>query len=329
MSAVLEPFRELVRRRLWPVAVLLLVAAVAAPKLLADPAVPAVVSAGTAVQDDGPFSSRAITTVAAADGTERRRVLGALKDPFKPTGKQPKRTSSSSSASPSASSSSPSSSSSSSSSSGSSSGSGSSGGGLDDVSVPGLVGVDTTSGTTTPPSTGDTTTSAPKTTVPRYALRIAFDEEKRTLERLDPLPDADKPAIIYLGLLQDGKTAVFLLDASVTAEGDGSCHPSPTDCQRLYLEKGETAFFEVAGSDGSAGEQHQLDLLSINTKASASKAKAPKATKARAAVAAAGRRALRARMARVGRLRFDARTGRLRELSAAEWRRARARAASR
>ncbi|MDP9386197.1 MAG: hypothetical protein M3P50_13420, partial [Actinomycetota bacterium] len=144
-----------------------------------------------------------------------------------------------------------------------------------------------------------------------FSLRVRFDGAPKTLERLAALPDAENPAIIYLGVLQNSKTAVFLLDSSVEAQGDGKCNPSPSDCQRLYMREGDTEFLDVAGENGA---QYQIDLLDIRSKP------ADSTEEETAAVSAKGRRALRARMSRVGRLRYDARTGRLRYLSMRAWR---------
>jgi len=159
---------------------------------------------------------------------------------------------------------------------------------------------------------------------------VRWDEEPepRRVERLEPLPDAETPAVIYLGLLKDARTAVFLLGEGVRTEGDGTCRPSPDNCQRVHLRKGDTQFFTVpAGEDGAGtATEHQLDLVSITTKRTRS---ASEARRAYAAASRAGRRALRANTARIGRLRYDARTGLLGRLSLRGHRAAVARAAAR
>ena len=42
--------------------------------------------------------------------------------------------------------------------------------------------------------------------------------------------------LIYLGVLKDGKTAVFLVDHGVSAVGDGDCAPSPDECETLRMQ---------------------------------------------------------------------------------------------
>ncbi len=51
--------------------------------------------------------------------------------------------------------------------------------------------------------------------------------------------------LIYLGVLDDKKTAVFLLDSGVVAQGDGDCQPSRTTCETIRIREGETEFFDV------------------------------------------------------------------------------------
>ena len=80
---------------------------------------------------------------------------------------------------------------------------------------------------------------------------------------------SDNPLLVYLGVKDGGKAAVFMLDSTVTAQGDGSCEPSPANCETLVLREGETEFFDVeAGADGTSAAQFQLDLVDINTKKS-------------------------------------------------------------
>jgi len=328
MSAVRGVLDDLVSRRLWPVALLLVVLAAAAPVLLAKDAEPA--PAAPSANAGAPKTQPIASLVDDFSADARRRVLGAAKDPFRPTGRQPKGrggllTRAGSMATP---------------------GSGSSGSGGSTPSAGGAAsGGDSpsTGGGLAPsgssPVTGPTFPTTPEPspgaeggeeTYALHSLRVRLDGgEERTLERLAPLPDAENPAVIYLGLLKDAKTAVFLLDESVSTDGDGSCQPSPEDCQRLHLKKGETQFFTFTGTDGADGAgmagEIELELVSITTKRTAS------ASRARAAYAAsseAGRRALRSQTARVGRLRYDARTGLLRRLSALDYRIAVARAAA-
>ncbi len=88
--------------------------------------------------------------------------------------------------------------------------------------------------------------------------------ELQRLKRLQPLPSAEAPVLIYLGAIDDGETAVFLLDKGLTAIGDGKCKPSPAQCETLRIRAGETEFFDVVDEAGEVTEQYQLDLVKIH-----------------------------------------------------------------
>src|SRR3954452_23518804 len=84
MNLITDTWRQLVRRRLWPVALVLFAALVAVPLTLAKQpatAAPASVAAAAtpATATDG-YVKLATDTATA----KRRRVLGAEKDPFEP-----------------------------------------------------------------------------------------------------------------------------------------------------------------------------------------------------------------------------------------------------
>ena len=107
--------------------------------------------------------------------------------------------------------------------------------------------------------------------------------------RLTPLPSSDNPFFVYLGLADDQKSAIFLINADAEPNGDGSCKPSQDDCQQIVLRAGDTEFFDL--QSGTAGVvQYQLDLKSIKKYKAASKASA---AKAHARESKAGRETLR------------------------------------
>ena len=99
MNVLTNTWRQLVRRRLWPVAVLLAGGLVAVPVLLARdpepviPEPPAVSApAQTAKTADDPLAEPVVAKATAADRGRRRRVLGSRKDPFAPDAvKHPKK----------------------------------------------------------------------------------------------------------------------------------------------------------------------------------------------------------------------------------------------
>jgi hypothetical protein len=144
-----------------------------------------------------------------------------------------------------------------------------------------------------------------------YSLKVRFgptDGElvTRNVKRLTGLPGGTHPAALYLGLSDDRKAAVFLVDAGVEALGDGRCDPSPEDCQTLTLRKGETEFFT------RGDKQYELDLVGIYSKETKDGAKA---ASARTAIAANGRKSLRKMISRTNGWEYDARTGTLKKRS--------------
>ena len=124
--------------------------------------------------------------------------------------------------------------------------------------------------------------------------------------------------LIYLGVLKDKKTAVFLLDSGILAQGDGTCMPTRTTCETIHIKEGETEFFDVATEDEEGGEgetaQYQLDVLKIRKTETTSTKKAAKSS---ARVSKSGQKILRARIAGDGPLRYhyNKRSGRLEKLS--------------
>ena len=297
MSVLKDTWGQLVRRRLWPVALLLLGALVAVPILLSEdsqPAPAAPTAAGAKAQTAAAANADPIVALASAEEARRRRVLGARKDPFEPAPMKPRKPISTPDATSI----------------------------TLDSPVPEDTGAGAGSGTGGSGSTPsldlpvpdpEATPEAPKPTYPLYTLTVRFGlSENITLprskvERLEALPDSDAPVLVYIGVLEGGKVAVFMVDHDTTAQGDGSCKPDPATCETIHLRVGDTEFFDVMGEDGEVSAQYQLDLVDINVKKTASAAEARKAH----AGAKSGRRAFRARQAsrRPLRYSYDVRRG--------------------
>ncbi len=324
MSVITDTWRQLVRRRLWPVAALLVAALAAVPFLLAkdpEPAPVASPASGGSATGTGVLATEPIVALAAPeDRAERRRVLGARHDIFTPTKKAAKATAkadgatsasaradAAASTDTSGAGASPSPSVNVSPSAGGSNG-GSTGTGT------GSTGTETPAATPTPepapaPATPEPTWPANSLTV-RFGDAAADSLEKSTLERLSPLPSADEPVVIYLGLADEGTTAVFLLGDGVQPTGDGACLPEPTSCETLALKAGETEFLDVMGEDGTTpGAQYELDVVAIHPAKTATGATAAAAKAAKTATA--GTRAIKAHVAVLGPLpwRYDRATG--------------------
>ena len=302
MSVLNDTWRFLVQRRLWPVAILLIAAAAAVPMLLSeDPPPPAAAPAVAVKADkDAVLAEDPIVTEAAdGDRSGRRHVLGSPKDPFKPQATptptpQPKAvspaTTDTAAKTPATGGSTPTV-------------------GGSPVAVP---------GTPVLPSPKKKTYELMELTV-RFGASDGSRPPRRDVKRLQALPSNDDPVLIYLGVLDDKKTAVFMLDSGVVAQGDGTCRPSRTTCETIHIREGETEFFDVPSDTGdstdtSSGAQYELDVLKIR-KTTTTNAKKANAAKAR--VSTKGRMILRARIAGDGplRYRYDSKTGRLNKLT--------------
>lgn len=317
MSILTDTWRELVRRRLWPVAILLLAAIAAVPLLLAKdpgPASPVPVTNN----DKGAAATAAATNpvvslVENGERSKRRRVLGTRKNPFEPAPVKIAAPKTATSTTTTTTQSAPKQ---------------SSGGG---AVAP--------SGSSTPPASAPpvaappaTTPSAPKPHYELYSLTVRFGSsssdtlDRMNLPRLKALPSAEDPVLVYLGLAKDNKTALFMVDANVEPQGDGTCDPSPADCETIRLHVGDTEFFDVKDEKGQTTDQYQMDLVKIHHTTTAS---AAKAAAARAKVSKSGRQVLRVRKAQRGPLRwtYDVNSGTVRKLDRKAYRAAVARSA--
>ena len=271
MNVITDTWRGLVRRKLWPVALLLVAALVAVPLTLAKQPEPEPVPANAVGKaDEGLPATYVVAAGAEAEsgeeGTEkRRRTLGDSKDPFEPAPlpkekKKAKKKATSAKAKAKDSDTTSTSTDKQDSSSGSSSGGG--------TVAP------------TAPAATPTPTATP-TPAPANSIRVRFSKVEEsaadaeeapatTVQKLDALPDETNPVLAFHGLEKNGKIAVFELTGNVTVEGDGECKPTLEDCQYLKLRAGETAFITVADSGEDTDGQYQLDLVKINARATAS-----------------------------------------------------------
>jgi hypothetical protein len=259
MNVVTTTWRQLVRRRLWPVAVLLVAALAAVPVLLArEPQVPTPPTDPVPVvsEADDTIAEPVVAKVTAQDRDRRRRVLGAAKDPFEPAPPAKKAKKAKADTPPKADAGSP-------------EPKVSTGGATDPGSPPSSVGG---GGLVTPVE------PAPKkkyyeagTLVVRFGSTSEATLERFTVKRLEPLPDDELPLLVYMGLTKDGKKARFLVDAAVEPDGDGDCKPHRSSCETILLGAGETEFLDVidpAAAEDATDEERivgsfQLDIVDI------------------------------------------------------------------
>ncbi|MCW3011260.1 MAG: hypothetical protein JWO90_1664, partial [Solirubrobacterales bacterium] len=110
----------------------------------------------------------------------------------------------------------------------------------------------------------------PRPAEPRDAytavLRLGRKGAKRTARRFDrltPLPSADNPYLVYLGVTETEEAVSFLLSTDVRATGDGKCLPNKTSCESIELRRGQSAELEVTSDDGRL-TRWVLDLVRID-----------------------------------------------------------------
>jgi hypothetical protein len=84
----------------------------------------------------------------------------------------------------------------------------------------------------------------------------------RDIARLSPLPSVADPFFVFLGVLEDGKTAVFMVSSDAVPTGDGTCRPNDLTCDTIELKAGDTEWFDFTAPDGSV-TQYQMDLVRV------------------------------------------------------------------
>lgn len=266
----LDLWQDLRAKRLWPVALVLVLALAAVPILLAKPA-----------EDPGPAAA-VNATPPAAKGEEDTAELAQVKldaggdsasgstlgvfdpsNPFKPpkkvlkAGEQNTGTDAG-----------PSKQSAPDSGGGSDSGGGGSTGGSGGGSTPPPSG----GGDPTPPDTGGGTT----TKVYKYVVDVTFTANGRTrrikgMEKLDMLPNQSSPLLIAMGVTADGGNAVFLVDSTLQAAGEGKCKPSGKECAFAYIGPGSEHVFTE--EDGDSYTVRVDEIRKVEVKPGAESAK--------------------------------------------------------
>jgi hypothetical protein len=253
MNPVTSIWRQLVRRRLWPVAILLVGALAAVPVLLARepevPIPPADPAQAVTTKADDAIAEPVVAEVTPEDRSRRRRVLGAVKDPFSPApvkkAKVEEPTTDTSSPETDTAAESP-------------ADTGAAGGGGSETPVE------------IEPAPKKTYYSA-GTIIVRFGESSQEELDRFAIKKLGPVPDDEFPLLVYMGLTKDGKKAKFLVDAAIEVDGDGTCKPHPASCETIELSVGETEFLDVidpeAEEDATDEErilgQFQLDLVDI------------------------------------------------------------------
>lgn len=252
MSSLRTIWSDLVEKRLWPVAALLLAGLVAVPLLLArspDDAATTTTPAAVAAAAAAVPTEAAVSVVGESSGSAPLR--GKAKNPFKQQHISPKSKTAD-------------------------------GGGTAPVETP-------PADTGTAPSDGDGSSSggAPSTPAPPKTYSVATIDVRfgpaagpkhthEDLPRLRALPSANRPIVVFLGMRKGLDTAVFLISSDVHVQGQGVCTPSRSECTAIELREGDVVLLDVTAADGRV-TQYELDLPKITVTRTTSKSEADQA----------------------------------------------------
>lgn len=124
---------------------------------------------------------------------------------------------------------------------------------------------------------GDRTTT--ETTQYTYVLDVTFVSNGRRrkikgMERLDMLPSAASPLLLFLGASTDGGNAVFLVDSTLQTAGEGKCKPSPSECAFLHLGAGSEHMFTNEDGDSYTLRVDQIRTVKVDDGASSRSSRA-------------------------------------------------------
>lgn len=246
---------DLREKRLWPVALLLLVALVAVPIVLAKPdAEPA--PAPPAPPSQQSEADSALKVIAAPNDVGEGSPLNLFdkEDPFRP----PKQALAAPDQAPDASDTPA----------GADQSADTAGEAIGEAGelAPPSSGGGTTGGDTTGggQGDGDEAPSTPTTKRFTYVIDVTFKDGERTrrikgMQRLEMLPNEEAPLLLFLGVDAKAKNAVFLVDSRVQVHGEGRCRPARDECSFLYLGRGSEAVID----DPEAGKSYTLRIREI------------------------------------------------------------------
>jgi hypothetical protein len=256
-SFLLDLWHDLREKRLWPIAAVLLVGIAAVPLVMLEKGAPASATSPNASQTQ-PAADKLPTVTLDQIASKEPSSLSAFKqsqrNPFKPlkdlpkVQKAPKAKSSGSSSSGSASS-------------GSGSGTGSPSSGSGSGSSP-------SGGSTGGTGAGAGAYVGPKTAYYAYRADVRFggpDKEKtsKQLPAFSLLGDDKEPAVMFMGVTDDHKSAVFAVDtARFEATGEHDCKPSADRCEFIYLTADE-ASNETTITSLDGAKTYNLKVLAI------------------------------------------------------------------
>jgi hypothetical protein len=278
---------ELRERKLWPIAVVLIVALVAVPVLLSKKAPTDLITpeAGAGL----PYSTgTTLPAISIKTTPGNSQLAGRARNPFTPQHVGTTATTATVASAPAT---------------------------TTAATGAGSTGSTGTSPTTSSSSGGSTTSSAapstsaptaPKPTTPAkpaptgltatqsYQVSLAITTSGGNLNTIDPLerlsilPNVKQPLLDELGVLQGGRKVVFVVEPGAVISGPGACTPGPIDCEILTLSPGQTEGVSQQTATGST----PVALFAVNAISAVQHPSVAAANQARRTASQAGRELL-------------------------------------
>jgi hypothetical protein len=262
---LLDLWHDLRAKRLAPVAAVLALALVAVPVVLSKPSETPAPPPPTARKAPDPKDLKALASVKLEQTDERGSSLDMFdpSDPFRPPKKVTKRSNQDGDVASTVAGETP-----------------SSGGDTGSTGETPSTGGGTTGGGETPSTGGG---DAPTTTVQyRYVVDLTFTSNGRTrhvksMERLDMLPSQESPLLLFLGVTANAGNAVFLVDSTLEAAGEGKCKPRASECAFLYIGAGSEHEFTNEEGDSYTLRINEIRKVKVDGFAAASRSKSARA----------------------------------------------------
>jgi hypothetical protein len=139
-----------------------------------------------------------------------------------------------------------------------------------------------TAGSSAPPTPVSTTPTSTVASVPTqtatpatprswtvYSVSLRYGKDlsvplKSDVARLTPLPNVVQPQVMFMGVMADGKSAVFALHSGLGHTGPGLCRPDHLRCSAIVLRAGQTEHLTISTATG-AHRQVVLRVVKISS----------------------------------------------------------------
>ena len=102
------------------------------------------------------------------------------------------------------------------------------------------------------------------------------------MEKLEMLPNQNSPLLIFMGVTPKGSDAVFLVDSTLEAAGEGRCKPSESECAYALIGAGSRYMFTKDNGDTFTVRIDEIRKVKIGSGANSAGANGSKARGAKA-----------------------------------------------